>query len=100
MRTPFALRVSPAVRAAAVRRALAEGVDPSGPLFAQWLGDLLIEGLPAVVADILRTDEPPNAAAPLPSDKGAADTFLTASTVARILPGGPDDGDAPGAAAR
>jgi hypothetical protein len=57
VRTPLALRLSPAVRAAVARRAVAAGVDPDGPDFAAWVGDLLLRGLPAAVADVLRVDD-------------------------------------------
>ena len=56
MRTPLALRLSPAVRAVLVRRAVAAGVDPDGPDFAQWVGDLLADGLPKLVGEVLRAD--------------------------------------------
>jgi hypothetical protein len=57
VRTPLALHLSPAMHTAVVRRAVAAGVDPDGPDFAAWVGDLLLRGLPAAVADVLRVDD-------------------------------------------
>ncbi len=73
MRTPLALRLSPAVRAVLVRRAVAAGVDPDGPDFAQWVGDLLAEGLPTVVGEVLLSDHevPSDAATPSALTEGA-----------------------------
>ena len=101
MRTPLALRLSPAMRAALVRRAVGAGVDPSGPNFSRWVGDLLVAGLPTVVGELLRADlsaDPRSDDDPGP-EPGVASEVLTTSPTASVAGPATEPGATDGAAA-
>jgi hypothetical protein len=98
VRTPLALHLSSAVRAAVVRRAVVAGVDPDGPDFAAYVGNLILRGLPAAVADILRVDDgPPVTTTPRPQPGVVCDSSATTSSPAASLA---DPAPQPGAARR
>lgn len=87
MRAPLAFRPSPEVLAAVMRRAAAAGVDPAGPDFSTWVGDLLASAIPAAVADILSLD----AEAPR-TGRGASDNMTGQVVTCIVAPRGPDTG--------
>ena len=62
------------------RRAVAAGIDPAGPDFSTWVGDLLVSAIPGAVADILSLE------AELPPTGGGSSDILTGATVVGIIP--------------
>jgi len=55
-RMPLASRPSPTVTAALRARAIAAGIDPAGPVFAAWAGDLISDAVVVRLAERLAVE--------------------------------------------
>jgi len=66
-RMPLASRPSPTVTAALRARAIAAGIDPAGPVFAAWAGDLISDAVVVRIAERLAVERLDTSVQPIPN---------------------------------